>query len=101
MAGPDLTPLVTQIQFDTTTLALMGVFASIAVVYVTWKGVLLVLAAISGKVLVGNRLYDRDVYDNAMGMLWMYQKSGGKLSKEDRQAYTAWRDKKARDVVGL
>lgn len=47
-AGPDLSTLTTAVDFGTVTTALLGVAASIIVVYIAWKGAKMVLAAVRG-----------------------------------------------------
>lgn len=47
-AGPDLTTLTTAVDFGTVTTAVLGVAASLIVVYIAWKGAKMVIAAVKG-----------------------------------------------------
>lgn len=47
-AGPDLTTLTTAVDFGTVTTAVLGVAASLIVVYIAWKGAKMVIAAVRG-----------------------------------------------------
>lgn len=47
-AGPDMTTLTTAVDFGTVTTAILGVAASLIVVYIAWKGAKMVLAAVKG-----------------------------------------------------
>lgn len=47
-AGPDLSTLTTAVDFGTVTAALLGVGASVIVVYIAWKGAKMVIAAVKG-----------------------------------------------------
>lgn len=47
-AGPDLSTLTAAVDFGTVTTALLGVAASIIVVYIAWKGAKMVLGAVKG-----------------------------------------------------
>lgn len=46
--GPDLTALTAAVDFGTVTTALLGVAASIIVVYIAWKGAKMVIGAVKG-----------------------------------------------------
>ncbi len=54
MAGPDLSAVTGAVDFATTLGAVLGVGAALVVVYVAWKGALMVLDAVRGGVWVGN-----------------------------------------------
>lgn len=47
-AGPDLSTLTAAVDFGTVTTALLGVAASIIVVYIAWKGAKMVIGAVKG-----------------------------------------------------
>lgn len=47
-AGPDLTTVTTAVDFGTVTTAVLGVAASLIVVYIAWKGAKMVIAAVRG-----------------------------------------------------
>lgn len=47
-AGPDLSTLTAAVDFGTVTTALLGVAASLIVVYIAWKGAKMVLGAVKG-----------------------------------------------------
>ena len=47
-AAPDYTSLTTAVDFSTTTTAILGVAAALIVVYVSFKGVKLIMAAVKG-----------------------------------------------------
>lgn len=46
--GPDLSTLTTAVDFGTVTTAVLGVAASLIVVYIAWKGAKMVIAAVRG-----------------------------------------------------
>lgn len=46
--GPDLSTLTAAVDFGTVTTALLGVAASIIVVYIAWKGAKMVIGAVKG-----------------------------------------------------
>lgn len=46
--GPDLTSVTTAVDFGTVTTAVLGVAASLIVVYIAWKGAKMVIAAVRG-----------------------------------------------------
>ncbi len=47
-AGPDLTALTDQVDFGTVSTAILGVAASVAGLYILWRGVKFIYAAIKG-----------------------------------------------------
>lgn len=47
-AGPDLTTITAAVDFGTVTTAVLGVAASLIVVYIAWKGAKMVIAAVRG-----------------------------------------------------
>lgn len=47
-AGPDLTTVTTAVDFGTVTTAVLAVAASLIVVYISWKGAKMVIAAVRG-----------------------------------------------------
>ncbi|MCK9990519.1 MAG: hypothetical protein RugAbin2_01533 [Rugosibacter sp.] len=49
MAGPDLSVVMAAVDFDTVTIAVLGVAAAIIVVYVYRRGSMFVLDAVSGR----------------------------------------------------
>lgn len=47
-AGPDLSTITAAVDFGTVTTALLGVGASIIVVYIAWKGAKMIIGAVKG-----------------------------------------------------
>lgn len=46
--GPDMTTVTSAVDFGTVTTAVLGVAASLIVVYIAWKGAKMVIAAVRG-----------------------------------------------------
>lgn len=47
-AGPDFSTLTAAVDWGTTTAALLGIAAGVAVLYMTWKGAKMIVSAIRG-----------------------------------------------------
>lgn len=46
--GPDLSTVTTAVDFGTVTTAILGVAATLIVVYIAWKGAKMVISAVRG-----------------------------------------------------
>ena len=75
MAGPDLSLLVSSVNFGTVTVAILAVFAALVVVLVAWKGARMVLMAVSGRVDVYKWDGNTDV-ETAAERLERYKREG-------------------------
>lgn len=102
MAAPNMSGLVSAVDFSTVITAILAVSAVFVVVILAVVGADMLKRAILGdKIYYGGKLWDRDVYDDAMSRVEIYRKAGGRLDKESRVSLGNWKSKRARDIAEI
>ena len=67
------------------------------VVSVVYAVSMVVWAVRGDRVWSAGRLWDQDVYDDAMKRLDGFRRSGGRLDKDSKKALSDWKHEQARD----
>jgi hypothetical protein len=100
MAAPDLSPLVSALNFGGVTIAILSVAAAIASLAVTAFGIFQIYSMVTGKVFYAGRFWDAKLYDDVMSDVDIYIRRGDFVDAQTRARhlkYTdldAFRDKK-------
>ncbi len=86
MAAPDLSALVTSVDFSPVTIAILGVAAGLMLVLVAWFASQIIIATIRGEVFYNGKRYSREVWETALRDVKKEMRSGALVDKESRDA---------------
>lgn len=87
MAAPNLTPIVSSVNFSTTTLAILAVAASVIVLLVLVSAFIFIIEMISGKVYFAGQFWDKDIYKKGIEEVNNKIRRGELVDKQSRDAW--------------